>query len=181
MIHTIKLFVPHNIWTRKITIKENTKHLAPQWRTFKRDACQNQKFSSKKIYWNSVWSPLVRTPLMEMLTVRAWKSTSVKAGDGQNHSYCRPQVVPPATAFFCHTSQGHLRIVLAGVVWPGCLWPSSDCPHLQKSFRDWLVPISLCNISRHRGKGSAHSQTPGDRDSSHPCTAITCFCWAPGL
>lgn len=116
---------------------------------------------------------------MEMLTVRAWKSTSVKAGDGQNHSYCRPQVVPPATAFFCHTSQGHLRIVLAGVVWPGCLWPSSDCPHLQKSFRDWLVPISL-STSPGTGEKAVLTHRPQETETA-PTPALPSLAFAEHL
>lgn len=130
-------------------------HLALQRGMFKTGSRQNPKFSSKTYHWNSVYSPLQRTPcLVEILAVSARRGTnaSAQAGSGQGHHCSRPQMGPPVTAFFCHTSMRQLRVLLRqvwlgleemGQLEPDCLQPSSDCPHLHKTARNWLAPTFL--------------------------------------
>lgn len=114
---------------------------------------------------------------MEMLTVKAWKGTPMKFGGGKSHGYSKPQVVPPATAFFHHSIKWQLRVVLAGVVRPGCLRPSSDCPHLQKSFKNWLVPTSPFSIPMHGGKRQ-WLLTDSRRRSPAPTPGLPSLCFA---
>lgn len=85
--------------------------------------------------------------------------------------------MPPAAVFFCHTSQGHFRVVLAGVARPGCLQPSSDCPHLQKSFRDWLAGASL-RLQHPQAQGKKAVLTHRPQETPAPTPALPSLCFA---
>lgn len=110
---------------------------------------------------------------MEMLAARAWKGSPVKAGDGQGHGYSRPQVVPPATLLFYHTSQRQLRVLLAGVVRPGCLQPHLNALTYKKvSGIGWCQPPFAA--SPGTGKEAVVIHRPQETEtSSSPRTAST--------
>lgn len=131
-----------------------------------------------------------RTPCLgETLAVRARKGTNMRAqaGGGHGHGYSRPQMGPPTTAFFYHTSMWQLRVVLrqawlgleeTGQLGPDCLQPSSDCPLQLKSLGNWLVLTFLAASPgpRERGGEAVAHRPQQPEPSSHPCTASTLLC-----
>jgi len=129
---------------------------------------------------------------VETQAVSARKGTNVRAqaGGGHGHGYSRTQLGPPAAAFFYHTCMWHLRAVLrpgwlglqeTGQLRPGCLQPSSDCPHLHRSQE--LAGTHLPRgIPRPRGKG----RTDPRRQCLALVLALPALCiatrtWAPTL
>lgn len=112
---------------------------------------------------------------------------SVHAGGGRGHGYSRPQMRPPATAFFYHTRMWQLRVVLRqvwlGLEETGQLGLAAFSLHLtaftytRVSGTGWHQPSSQHPQAQGKEEGDQLLTDPRSQSPALPCLAL---CLATG-